>query len=69
MSIAVVRCTVPTVGNATYLPNQALIDYNNIVTYTCDLLFDHTAGDLVRTCQPDFSWSGTEPTCTRKANI
>lgn len=63
---SVVRCSVPNIGNATYVPNQALIDYNSNVTYTCDLQFDHTAGDLVRTCQPDFSWSGTEPTCTRK---
>lgn len=32
--------------------------------YTCDINYYHSAGDLVRTCMEDLSWSGTAPTCT-----
>ncbi|XP_052776697.1 sushi, von Willebrand factor type A, EGF and pentraxin domain-containing protein 1-like [Mya arenaria] len=66
---SLVRCSTEAVGNATFTPNVALVDYNNAVTYTCDLAYNHTFGDLTRTCQPDFSWSGSTPVCTRSACI
>ncbi|KAH3862212.1 hypothetical protein DPMN_025178 [Dreissena polymorpha] len=53
------------VENATFTPNQAKLDYNNVVTYTCDLAYNHTDGDLQRTCQENFTWTGNTPVCTR----
>ncbi|KAH3782518.1 hypothetical protein DPMN_160435 [Dreissena polymorpha] len=32
-------------------------------TYTCNLGYGYTGGDLTRTCQSSAQWSGTEPVC------
>ncbi|KAH3862232.1 hypothetical protein DPMN_025198 [Dreissena polymorpha] len=60
-----VQCPTEVVVNATFTPNQAKLDYNNVVTYTCDLAYNHTDGDLQRTCQENFTWTGNTPVCTR----
>ena len=47
---SVISFTVPTVYNAT--PNSSYsIDDNTDVTYTCQNGYNHTNGDLARTCQ------------------
>ena len=62
----VVVCPDPApVLNATVTPASPYI-YNTAITYTCDLSYIHTSGDLTRTCQADFNWSGTAPVCTGK---
>lgn len=65
--IQVVRCVAPDpVPFSTHTPQQALYDYNIAVTYTCDLAYVNTGGDLTRTCKEDFTWSGTKPICASK---
>ena len=62
---AVVTCDLPTpVDHATVTPNDAEHDYDTSITYTCDLSYNNTSGDLVRTCQADGQWSGDAPVCT-----
>ncbi|CAH1267495.1 CSMD3 [Branchiostoma lanceolatum] len=40
--------------------------YGDVVTYHCDPGYE-ISGDEKRTCQSDQTWSGTQPTCSRKA--
>ena len=40
--------------------------YGDTVVYSCDVLYQHTAGNLVRTCEASGQWSGEPPTCTGK---
>ena len=40
--------------------------YNEKAVYTCNEHYNMTAADSEITCQMDFTWSGTKPTCTRK---
>ena len=63
--ISVITCTLPTVSNAS--PNPASpIEYNTSVTYTCQPGYEHTDGDLTRTCQANGSLTGSLPECTSK---
>ena len=63
--ISVINCTLQTVSNAS--PNPATpIEYNTSVTYTCQPGYDHTDGDLTRTCQANGSLTGSLPECTSK---
>ncbi|WAQ96233.1 CSMD1-like protein, partial [Mya arenaria] len=59
-------CWTEAVGNATFTPDVALVEFNHAVTYTCDLAYTRSSGDLTRTCQSDFSWSGSAPVCTNR---
>lgn len=63
------KCNSETVSNAAMSPNSATFDYNTAVTYSCNVGYNYTSGDLVRTCQADSTWSGTAPTCTSKVNF
>ena len=63
---SVKTCARVDVGHATPNPNTASYNYNTDVTYTCDQAYNHTAGDLVRTCNSSAEWTGTLPTCTGK---
>ena len=63
--VSVNTCTVPNVTNATPVP-PSTVDYNSDVTYTCQVGYSHTAGDLTRGCNADGSLTGTTPVCTRK---
>ncbi|XP_052224023.1 uncharacterized protein LOC127839681 [Dreissena polymorpha] len=38
-------------------------------TYTCDLGYGYTGGNLTRTCQSSAQWSGTKPVCVYRAII
>ena len=56
-----VRCLfAPTSGST-------LHNFGDVVTFTCDTGYNHSTGDLVRTCQNTGQWTGTAPTCTSKA--
>ncbi|XP_053383373.1 uncharacterized protein LOC123564671 [Mercenaria mercenaria] len=65
-SCSLVRCDLPeTVQHSSYTPPSVVkFDYNTDITYSCDLAYNHTDGNLTRTCKEDFSWSGNEPNCT-----
>ncbi|KAL4218700.1 Sushi [Mactra antiquata] len=38
-------------------------NYGSVARYTCNTYYNMTTGDHVRTCQDDFTWSGTKPHC------
>ncbi|XP_060554824.1 uncharacterized protein LOC132715776 [Ruditapes philippinarum] len=68
---SLVRCDLPaTVMFSTYSQSPAVkFDYNTDITYSCNLSYNHTAGNLTRTCKEDFNWTGDAPTCTIAACI
>ena len=41
-------------------------NYGSKAVYTCNEHFNMTAGDTEITCQMNFAWGGTKPTCTCK---
>ncbi|XP_053393015.1 uncharacterized protein LOC123564401 isoform X2 [Mercenaria mercenaria] len=63
---SLVRCDIPDpVQHSSYTPSLVVkFDFNTDITYSCDLSYNHTGGNLIRTCKEDFSWSGTAPNCT-----
>ena len=63
---SVTACTVPAVANAAPTPSSP-INYNTHVTYTCQTGYNHTDGDLTRTCQADGSLTGSLPVCMSKS--
>ena len=63
--ISVITCTLPTVSYAS--PSVVSpIEYNTAVTYACQPGYNHTDGDLTRTCQANGSLTGSTPVCTSK---
>jgi len=50
-------------------PHNGVVEFSSgtlqgsTATYTCDLGYNITSGDHVRTCQANEVWSGTEPIC------
>ena len=58
-------CVVPSVSNATP-DSTSSITFDTNVTYTCNTGYNHTAGDLTRTCTNDGQLAGSEPVCTSK---
>ena len=56
---------MPNVTNATPVPTST-VDYNFTVTYTCQVGYSHSAGDLTRSCNANGSLTGTTPVCTSK---
>jgi cysteine-rich repeat protein len=55
---------LPPVANSSLSPANPSTLLNSSVTYTCDTGYEHTAGNLGRTCGTDRLWSGTSPTCS-----
>ena len=54
----------PVVDNTTEVsPVQVQYDYLTDITYECILAYNHTDGELVRTCQANATWSGQPPVC------
>ncbi len=39
--------------------------YGDRVVYECSPAYEHTSGNLNRTCQCDGTWSGETPVCKR----
>lgn len=35
-------------------------------SYSCDTGFEITKGDIIRSCQGDYTWSGSPAVCERK---
>ena len=63
--IAAITCGSPgEVSDASMTPNKALYDHNEAVTYTCEIGFEKTSGDLTRMCTAIDTWSGSQPVCT-----
>ena len=60
----VVVCTAQDFSHSTKSSTEA--QYNAIVTYTCETGYEHTGGDLNRTCKADGSWSGDALVCSSK---
>ena len=52
----------PTVDNAMVTGND--YTYEGQLTYTCNIGYTVTTGDLVRECQADGTWSGDPPVCS-----
>ena len=64
-SYLVVTCAAPSnVSHANTIPDQAMYDYLANITYTCNTGYEHSSGDLNRTCTAIDTWSGTAPACT-----
>ena len=40
--------------------------YGKTVSYTCNQYYNLTDGDSVQTCQDNFAWSGSKPSCVCK---
>ena len=64
--LSVKTCARVSVDHADPSPDQPTYDYNTDVTYSCHLAYNHTDGDLTRTCNSSAEWTGTLPTCTGK---
>ena len=61
----VVTCAAPAnVPDSSLTPNEASYYYADIITYTYDTGYDHSSGDLSRTCSSGSAWSGSPPVCT-----
>ncbi len=39
------------------------LTYQGQLSYTCQTGYEHTSGNLSRTCQSDGSWTGSTPVC------
>ena len=65
---SVAACIEELAAHATFLPTSpsTLHNFDVIVTFVCDVGYNHSTGDLIRTCQNDGTWSGTLPTCPSK---
>ena len=40
--------------------------HNDQVTYSCDSGYEHTDGNITRTCTAMNTWSGDDPLCTSR---
>ena len=59
------QCNSPDdVENADLRPDQPTFLVNDTVNYTCDTGYQHTAGDLNRTCLLNGTWTGDAPHCS-----
>ncbi len=62
-TVAVDCGTLSDPGNGTV--NAPTTTFMYTATYNCNTGYNLT-GDMTRTCQANGTWSGTDPTCTRK---
>lgn len=68
LSISVSGCLPVNVTNGHYIPNNEVFNFNDIISYSCDIGYNRTTGDETRNCQNDGSWSGTLLTCSSMFN-
>ena len=58
-------CAAPaTVLNSQISEDEPLYNYSAEITYICDIGYEHTSGDLIRTCTASSAWSGSAPVCS-----
>lgn len=54
-------------GSLSSIPNGDVIVtstyYGGTATYSCNVHYNMTGGDSLRTCQNNFAWSGSQPEC------
>ena len=64
-----VACIQEGADNSTFSPDSptTLHQFGDVLTYTCNTGYNHSMGDLVRTCQNDGEWTGVLPACPSKA--
>lgn len=63
----VVECDAPPPVPLTSLsPQSDMYVYLDTLTYTCNIGYEVTSGDDVRTCTETGEWSGSPPNCTSK---
>jgi len=66
MPLAVVACAHVDSTYMSVSPVAARHLFGVALTYSCILGYNHTTGDLTRTCQSSGQWSGTLPACASK---
>ena len=62
-------CIQEGTDNSTFSPDSpsTLHNFGDVLTYTCDIGYNYSTGDLVRTCQAGTGqWTGELPTCLSK---
>ena len=61
----VASCIQEGADNSTFTPDNpsTLHNFGDELTYICNPGYNHSLGDLVRTCQSNGEWSGDLPTC------
>ena len=63
--LIVVTCARPSVpDHSSIAPADAEIEYDNLITYTCNLGYNRTGGNETRRCAETGEWTGTEANCT-----
>ena len=64
-SSLVVTCSEPASVPDSSRSEEPPYYYSDDLTYTCDLGFELSSGDAIRTCTASGTWSGAAPTCSR----
>ena len=67
--ILVAACIQEGTDNLTFLPDNLLHSFDDILTYTCNTGYNHSTGDLLRHCQSNGEWTGEHPTCPSKNSL
>ena len=62
-------CDAVNVTDASKDPSLPVYSYNDAVTYSCKTGYEHTAGDLTRTCTAINKWAGAVPVCTSRSML
>ena len=57
-------CAPVSVANSAVTPVKSTYNYDDSVTYTCNVGYENTGGPLSRTCTDTNTWSGSVPVCT-----
>jgi len=55
------------VSHTTNVPTG--IYYTDTITYTCVSGYEHTSGNLIRTCQASRNWNGSPPVCSKYSEV
>ena len=64
---SVVTCNADTVLHAVPSTSETVLNYNTLVTYSCETGYRLTSGDGRRICTADGTFSGKPPVCTSKS--
>ena len=64
-----VTCEAINVTKASKQPDKTSYSYDEEITYSCETGYEHTAGDLTRTCAAINKWSGALPVCKSRLSF